>query len=265
MIYALTHVWALSGFRPQAEIDLFFSSVSTPLISNLIRQCAHSDAAFDYHECLSRIFNTDVNLREKWIAELVAYAQTGLAGNPYQPWILKLHQKYPRDPGLLVVTLLNLICLKPAEALYTPAGYLHAYLEGMGLEIMANSDNVIRGGFTHKCLDVQELINIVVPNASPPCRVEPQRINSSETIYRAPAIEFMLSIIHLEHGLKYDSIMRNSLEIWLCISGSGVCHCPNANVHLTFKQGTSFLIPANALPCVLEGNASLAKAGVADN
>ena len=74
---------------------------------------------------------------------------------------LELSERYPGDAGVLAALLLNLVVLAPGEALYLPAGNLHAYLSGAGVELMANSDNVLRGGLTSKHVDVAELLRVL--------------------------------------------------------------------------------------------------------
>ena len=74
---------------------------------------------------------------------------------------LELGERYPGDPGVLASLLLNRITLQPGQALYLPGGNLHAYLSGVGIEIMANSDNVLRGGLTPKHVDVAELMRVL--------------------------------------------------------------------------------------------------------
>jgi len=74
---------------------------------------------------------------------------------------LELSERYPGDAGVLAALLLNLAVLQPGEALYLPAGNLHAYLSGAGIELMANSDNVLRGGLTSKHVDVAELLRVL--------------------------------------------------------------------------------------------------------
>jgi mannose-6-phosphate isomerase len=82
--------------------------------------------------------------------------------SPIYRWMVHLAKlAYPSDMGILSPALLNLICLEPGQAMYLPAGQLHAYLDGVGIELMANSDNVLRGGLTPKHVDVAELLSVV--------------------------------------------------------------------------------------------------------
>ena len=82
-------------------------------------------------------------------------------------WLLELNREYPGDVGVLSPLFLNVMDLSPGEAIYVPAGELHAYLSGVGMEIMASSDNVLRGGLTPKHIDIPELLKFVNFNASP--------------------------------------------------------------------------------------------------
>src|SRR6185436_10757461 len=75
--------------------------------------------------------------------------------------VVTLAEQYPGDAGVIVATLLNRLRLRPSEAVWMPAGNLHAYLRGVGVEIMAASDNVLRGGLTPKLVDVEELLRVL--------------------------------------------------------------------------------------------------------
>ena len=106
---------------------------------------------------------------------------------------LELGERYPGDPGVLASLLLNRITLQPGQALYLPGGNLHAYLSGVGIEIMANSDNVLRGGLTPKHVDVPELMKVLdfPPVTSRCCTAIP--VCTGEAVYPTPALEFRLS------------------------------------------------------------------------
>ena len=118
-------------------------------------------------------------------------------------WLLRCHETFSKDGhydrGLLSIELLNLVRLEPGEALYLDAGTLHAYLEGAGVEIMAASNNVIRGGLTEKHVDVAELLRIVVCQASEPWRIRAAAAGENEWAYETPAKEFELRRIEGEH------------------------------------------------------------------
>ena len=106
--------------------------------------------------------------------------------------------------GILSPALLNLIRLKPGQAMFLSEGVLHAHLEGVGIELMANSDNVLRGGLTPKHIDVQELLNVLHFEEIEVTILKPKKINNCERVFLAPAEEFLLSIIEIKKGLIFQ-------------------------------------------------------------
>jgi mannose-6-phosphate isomerase len=101
-------------------------------------------------------------------------------------WALRIAALHPNDPGIAVALALNLVVLEPGQALFLPAGYLHAYLEGTGVEIMASSDNVLRGGLTPKHVDVPELLDVLDFHAAPASLVK-TTTQDHEISYMTPA------------------------------------------------------------------------------
>ena len=107
---------------------------------------------------------------------------------------------YPGDPGIIAPLYLNIIELAPGEAMYLPAGVLHAYIHGMGIELMADSDNVLRGGLTSKHVDVKELLNILDYSEYRPEILKLPEPAPAWYSYPAPAGEFTLSVMHSRGG-----------------------------------------------------------------
>jgi mannose-6-phosphate isomerase len=124
--------------------------------------------------------------------------------------------RYPYDTGALLSLLLNHVTLEPGQALFLPAGNLHAYLKGVAVEVMASSDNVLRGGLTPKHVNVPELLATLqyelgsVPILGP-------RQESEEEVWDAPVAEFRLSRMSLRHGAVAPP--RRGPEILLCVEG----------------------------------------------
>ncbi|WOC13418.1 mannose-6-phosphate isomerase, class I [Gordonia sp. MP11Mi] len=113
--------------------------------------------------------------------------------------LLELGEAYPGDPGVLASLLLNRIHLRPGEALYLAAGNLHAYLHGTAVELMANSDNVLRGGLTPKHIDVPELLRVLDFTPVSLAELTPESTTvGSELVYLTPAPEFRLSRVRLD-------------------------------------------------------------------
>jgi mannose-6-phosphate isomerase len=106
---------------------------------------------------------------------------------------------FPGDPGVLAALIMNRVRLQKYEALYLPAGNLHAYLNGLGVEIMANSDNVLRGGLTSKHIDVDELLKLLdfTPGWAGPVPMVEE--SPGVYAYRTPAPEFALWRLAVDH------------------------------------------------------------------
>ncbi|MEW5815671.1 MAG: mannose-6-phosphate isomerase, class I, partial [Spirochaetota bacterium] len=139
---------------------------------------------------------------------------------------------------------------------------LHAYLEGTGIELMANSDNVLRGGLTGKHIDVPELLNIVTFKDGGLSLISPTTHDPMEQIYRTPADEFQLSHLRIRPGMKYEAHKRRNIELFICISGNGTVRSRDKREILEIKKGESFLVPASAEVYSIQGEVELYKATV---
>ena len=110
-------------------------------------------------------------------------------------WLQKIATLHPNDHGLRVAPLLNYVVLQPGEAMCLPAGNLHAYLHGFGLEVMKSSDNVVRAGFTNKHVDVAELLRIVDTTPLENPVVSPSRVDNHDE-YPSPSPAFSVACVH---------------------------------------------------------------------
>ena len=103
-----------------------------------------------------------------------------------------LDAAFPGDPGIVVALLMNLVTLQRGEGLFVPAGVLHAYLEGLGVELMAASDNVLRGGLTPKHVDAAELVSVLDPTPGLPPVIRPREVAAGVRRYDVPVADFAL-------------------------------------------------------------------------
>ena len=173
MIFALTPFDALCGFRePAKSRDVFLHlagclelsgsgvpQILTQVIDDL--SLPEEDAAL--RTAFQRLIAGGEGVQEA-TSRVVEALTAGAPMAPHQPelsTVLSLNSEYPGDPGVLISLLLNRLSLEPGEAVYLPAGNVHAYLHGLGVEVMASSDNVLRGGLTPKFVDVPELLNTI--------------------------------------------------------------------------------------------------------
>jgi mannose-6-phosphate isomerase len=159
----------------------------------------------------------------------------------------------------MIALLLNRVTLEAGQAIYLPAGNLHAYLGGVGLEIMANSDNVIRGGLTPKHVDVPELLRTLT-FADGPVDVVLPRSEGAEQIYDTPAAEFRLSRIALRDS-TFRVERRRGAEILLCTEGS-VSVSPGEGPASPLSKGASVFVSAGAGAYVVTGSGTVFRATV---
>jgi mannose-6-phosphate isomerase len=177
-------------------------------------------------------------------------------------WMTRLSNEYPTDIGILAPLLLNLIELRPGEALFLPAGELHAYLAGVGMEVMANSDNVLRGGLTPKHIDVPELLKVLNFKPRPVNILKAEKKNKNERAYASEADEFVLSMICASAGRPYQSSESRSVEIVLCTEGTAYLEDKGTQGRINIKKGDSAIIPAAVIGYSITGNALIYKAAV---
>lgn len=165
--------------------------------------------------------------------------------------VLELGERYPGDAGVLAALLLNRITLAPGEAIFLPAGNLHTYLRGFAVEVMASSDNVLRGGLTPKHVDVPELLRVLdfAPTAEAQLR-SPVHQEGIGLIYETPADEFAVALLsidgeHLGHEVDASS-SHEGPQILLCTEGSTTVHGKSGS--LTLERGMAAWVAADDGP-----------------
>ncbi|KOU73694.1 mannose-6-phosphate isomerase [Streptomyces sp. MMG1533] len=235
LICALTEFDGLCGFRaPVQAADLLDGLGVDSLKPYVDLLHAHpEDAAL--REVLTAILTADREEMAHTVAE--AAAACARLGGDYAPYADIAHH-YPGDPGVIAAMLLNHVRLQPGEALFLGAGIPHAYLNGLGVEIMANSDNVLRCGLTPKHVDVPELLRIVRFEAGDPGVLRPEASPDDEEVYGTPIDEFRLSRYVLPEGSATHDLTRATPQILLCTAGT-----VRAGEH-ELAPGQSVFVPA---------------------
>ncbi|AUX33888.1 MULTISPECIES: mannose-6-phosphate isomerase, class I [Sorangium] len=264
LICALTPFDALCGFRPaEALAEVFALLAGGPGDALVPRVDGPVDAA-----AVARLVEGLLALGPAARRELVsavveacrARAEAGGRLARAAGWALRLHELYPGDVGVVIALLLNDVHLEPGEALYLPPRRLHAYVQGVGIEIMASSDNVLRGGLTPKHVNVGELLRVL--DFSPWCvaPVAPRRAGA-ESIYDTPAPEFRLSRIELDAASSWRTDDRRGPEIVLCTRGqASLVDARGAAQPL--RQGGSIFVPFASGGYAIEGEGQFFRATV---
>ncbi|MFD1213915.1 mannose-6-phosphate isomerase, class I, partial [Arthrobacter sp. GCM10027362] len=188
-------------------------------------------------------------------AALVEAAAAALAGvapgrlGPEFATVAWLADLYPQDPGTLVSLLLNHVTLEPGQALCLPAGNIHSYLRGLGVEVMASSDNVLRCGLTPKHVNVEELARICDFSPMRPPLVERRITDTDQELYCPPFAEFQLQRIELRDGDGPVPLEQHGPAVVLAVSGSALLDSPRTDLRL--RRGESAFIPAFEQPVLV--------------
>lgn len=235
LICALTPFDGLCGFRTPLEAAGLLAGLDVDSLKPYVDLLhAHPEEAA-LREVLTAVLTADPDEMAVTVAEAAAAAER--LGGGYAPYASIAHH-YPGDPGAIAAMLLNYVQLQPGEALFLGAGVPHAYLNGLGVEIMANSDNVLRCGLTPKHVDVPELLRIVRFEASDPGVLRPEASPSGEELYDTPIDEFRLSRYVLGPDAAPRDVTASTPQILLCTAGSVTVG------DLTLAPGESAFVPA---------------------
>lgn len=244
LLCALTEFHALAGFRdPHRTVDLL-QSVSTPGLGPYIDLLAGEQN----RDGLRALFTTWITLPQPAIDGLLPdlLDECVLHVKEHGPFeqecrtVLELGESYPGDAGVLAALLLNRLVLEPGEAIYLPAGNLHAYLRGTGIEVLANSDNVLRGGLTPKHVDVPELLRVLDFTCGDMV-VTTGEASGARHVYPTPAPEFELSRLEWTDDAQEPVTLRGGApRILVTIDGT-----LDVSGELSIGRGQSLWIPAS--------------------
>ncbi|UVE94844.1 mannose-6-phosphate isomerase, class I [Dietzia sp. B32] len=261
ILVALTEFHALVGFRPVESTVALLDALGVPSLKPYRDMLAGQPDA----EGLRAVFTTFVTMPHVVLAAVVpdlvtcavAYlTEHGVEGpwSPVAATITELAERYPTDPGVLGALLLNRVILQPGEAVYLGPGQLHAYLRGVGVEVMANSDNVLRGGLTPKHVDVPELMRVLEfsPLTDPTVRaVEADRGIPGEVDYPTPEPDFALSRIDVPADGDPAAWRPEGPEVLLCTSGEAIVDSDGTSEALA--PGRAVWVPASTSRVRLHG------------
>ncbi|MDR0457241.1 MAG: mannose-6-phosphate isomerase, class I [Treponema sp.] len=269
IICALTSFTGMCGFRSPDEIrrllGIFLDPAPaplregfTPLVQALGMPMAESNPAAALRNFLEILFNLSPAVKNA-LTEFILSAH----GTEDCEWELMrdFARLYPGDPSIIAPIYLNVFRLEPGEAVFLKAGILHAYIHGLGVELMADSDNVLRGGLTAKHIDIPELMKVLDFNPLKPQIIKP---DCSCFTYPAPCEEFSLTVIH---GTGGTATLSATLPAVFAQSASiGIVTEGEASVSgVILKQGESAFFPPAGNgedPLVLRGNFTLYIASV---
>ncbi|MCL1991846.1 MAG: mannose-6-phosphate isomerase, class I [Spirochaetes bacterium] len=282
IICALDTMTLMCGFRKPAEICIFLEAflLRAPFLSDVFKPLlealqssdgGHKSEIIEYEslseyerkseenavkngDALKNFFAALFNLPKDKVEELCSFiTETAMSAGEDDKFIsagqwellLRFAELYPGDPSVLSPLYLNVLTLKPGQALFVGAGVLHAYISGFGVELMAASDNVLRGGLTSKHIDIPELMEILDFSPCVPQLIEAPPPDSALFRYPAPCEEFSLSLMR---GEQVDAVFGGR--------GPAICIVTEGELSISgesFKKGEAVFIPAEASPLSFAG------------
>jgi len=256
LICALTELHALCGFRDPEQTVALLSELDNPGLNRYLTLLAGQPDAHGTRALFSSMITMPpvalVPLLDSVLAACVERVRAGSAFAQEYRTALDLGERYHGDPGVLAALLLNRVTLRPGQALYLGAGNLHAYLSGVGVEIMANSDNVLRGGLTPKHVDVPELMRVLDFAVGPVSVIDPVAAGPGLWRYPSPAAEFSLCRLEpagVDNGIPLE---HPGPRVVLVVDGE-LQLSDSAGQQLTAPRGRSVWISADEVGVRITG------------
>ncbi len=266
LVYALSRFDALCGFRAPRRAAELVATLDAPLAERLSAVLAGQPSADGLRAAFTELLTPASRPSADEVAQVVeACARRLRSGSPSpraDRTVVRLAEAYPGDPGVVTSLLLNPVTLEPGEALFVPAGGVHAYLRGTAVELMASSDNVLRAGLTPKHVDVTELLGCVDYVAAPPIRIAPERFHGASRVYYAPVDDFELSITTLtDEDDDAQHLPGRGPRILLCLDGE-VTVIATGDGTVTLRRGEAVFAPASDGPLTARGAGTVVQADV---
>ena len=264
MIFALTPFEAFAGFRaPRRAIEVL-DNLNAPLAREML-EILRAHPGYRGLRAVARKLLAPLDEERRVQIEAVITACQDRLDRGTSPSLrvdrqaVALARTYPSDPGAVLSLLLNPVTLRAGEALFIPTGAVHAYVSGLGIEIMSSSDNVLRAGLTPKHIDAGEALRCMDFHGAPPVRIAPEMNGRGTGIYYAPVDDFELSASEITGGE------------WIPIPGFGprilLGVCGDLEIGVggeveTISTGQAVFVPAAEGTVRVRGNGKLAQAGV---
>lgn len=256
LVYALTPYQAMNGFRVFDETIALFQKVNVTAIADLVAAFAAAPTSEGLKTFFSAILSLQGEVKEAAVNALIDYANANKDDELFA-LILELAEQHPGDIGLFTPLMLNVITLQPGEAMFLYACTPHAYLKGTGLEIMANSDNVLRAGLTPKYMDVDELVACTKFEPIPFATLQfTPSVEEGGEYYAIPVDDFKFALFESVEDL---TIAAQSAEILLALDAD-VTLTHSSGESVTISKGQSVFIPAYAQQYQLTSKGRVARA-----
>ena len=265
MVLALTRFQAVAGFRAPRRAVEVLAGLDSLLARRMRRTLRLNPTRFGIRQAFTELVSADTRPEASEMAELVAEISRRLAegrspSRRVDANVVEMARAFPHDPGIAAALLLNPVTLRRGEALFVPAGSVHAYISGLGVEIMASSDNVLRAGLTTKHVDVPAMLACVDYVAAPPVRPAPEYLSRATRAYYAPVDDFELLVTTVVPQDGRVPVPGRGPRILLGLEGTTTVTTPAGSAELT--RGRALFVGADERTLAVEGEGEFAQADV---
>ncbi|CAM3751132.1 Mannose-6-phosphate isomerase [Vibrio aerogenes CECT 7868] len=240
LVFALTPYQAMNGFREFDTIVALFKTVNVTSIQPLVTDFEHDLSEHGLRKFFQALLSLEGEQKASAVDELLSCAGK-LQDNQLFSLIFSLGQQYPGDIGVFCPLMLNVLTLKPGEAMFLDASTPHAYIHGTALEVMANSDNVLRSGLTPKHMDVRELVKCTRfrPVSADNLLTQPE-FDGQGMVFPVPVDDFRFSLYDSPEAIH---LITESAEILLALDNTmTLSHVAGESIQI--EKGHSVFIPA---------------------
>ncbi|WP_250442545.1 mannose-6-phosphate isomerase, class I [Actinotalea sp. C106] len=264
LVYALTTFEALCGFRAPRRAAELLAGLDAPLATELHDVLAAEPSPAGIRTAFQLLLEPATRPSAEAVGEVVEACRARLESGSPSPradrTVALLGEHHPGDPGVVTSLLLNPVTLQPGDAMFVPAGGVHAYLRGLAVEVMASSDNVLRAGLTPKHIDIPELLDNVDYVAAPPIRIAPETFYGATKVFYAPVDDFELSVTTVDDDAVHRLPGRGP-RVLLCLEGELTVE-PSRGPGLTLRRGATAFAPADDGMLTVRGRGTLIQADV---
>ncbi|ANW25335.1 mannose-6-phosphate isomerase, class I [Vibrio coralliilyticus] len=254
LVYALTPYMAMNGFRDFEEMITLFDEIHAHALQQDIDAFRENLTSEGLQAFFKAMLELDGDKKSDALDALLSWANN--SEDSLAALVVELNTQYPNDVGLLAPLMLNVLELQPGEAMFLDAGTPHAYIKGTGLEIMANSDNVLRAGLTPKYMDVEELVSSCKFEALDKDKILTQPVaNDGELNFPVPVEDFKFSVLQQPESKQLE---LNRAEIIFAIDSDVTLH--SGTERLVLSRGQSAFVPYATQAINVSSKGSVARA-----
>ena len=265
MVLALTRFQAVAGFRAPRRAVEVLAGLDSPLARRMRRTLRLNPTRYGIRQVFSDVVSAATRPSpqeiDALVTEIAARFEAGTSPSlRVDSNVVRMAETFPGDPGIAAALLLNPVTLQPGEALFVPAGSVHAYISGLGVEVMASSDNVLRAGLSAKHIDVPEMLACVDYVAAPPVRPAPEYLSRATRAYYAPVDDFELMVTTVVAADGRLPVPGRGPRILLAVEGAMTLVTQTDSQ--TLAQGEAVFVGADERSLSVEGEGTLVQADV---